>query len=310
VSEQRPRAGICVVGSINVDTTFGVPHIPAPGETVLTLRKAVAAGGKGANQAVAAAALGSLVSFIGCVGDDRDGAYALDALSARGVDVRNICTLSDTPTGTAMVLVAPDGENVIVVDQGANGRLEPAQVETQLSALDPAVVSAQLETNLDAVLAAAKNSIEATFLLNPAPMTTEPAAIAEILQYTDVLVPNRTELARLAGTEPPTTLSDLDRCVAALDFPGRVIITLGSAGVAVYESGLARRGALVDPLRVETIDTSGAGDAFCGALAHCLAAGDDLSAAVLRANHVAAWSTTLHGAQITKDHPAALRANA
>ena len=310
MSERRPRGGICVVGSINVDTTFGVPHLPSPGETVLSLRRSVAAGGKGANQAVAAAALGSRVSFIGCVGADRDGDFALDALRARGVDVANIHSLGDAPTGTAMVLVAPDGENVIVVDQGANRHVDPVQVESQLAADPPAVVLAQLEINLDAVLAAARSSGPATFILNPAPTSTRSTALADILQHTDVMVPNRTELAWLAGTETPLSLADLDGCVAALDFTGHVIVTLGGEGVAVYESGLARRGVVIAPKLVETIDTSGAGDAFCGALGHCLAAGDDLRAAVLRANQVAAWSTTLHGAQLPRDRtPESLRAD-
>ena len=296
---------MCVVGSINVDTTFGLSHIPTPGETVLTLRKSVGAGGKGANQAVAAASLGSRVSFIGCIGDDRDGAFALKTLSARGVDVTNIRTLTDAATGTATVLVAPDGENVIVVDQGANVYLDPYAIEAHLSSHEPRVVMAQLETNFDAVLAAAKNSASATFILNPAPMPAEPSAVAELLQYTDVLVPNRTELARLAGTETPSNLADLDRCVASLDFNGRVIVTLGSEGVAVYEAGSPRRGVLVDPVRVDAIDTSGAGDAFCGALGHCLASGDYLHTAVLRANQVAAWSTTAHGAQLDAEVAAA-----
>ena len=130
----------------------GVPRIPAPGETVLASRRAVAAGGKGANQAVTAAALGSRVSFIGCVGADRDGAYALEALRARGVDVSDVDSRDDAPTGTALVLVAPNGENVIVVDQGANGHVDPLRVEARLPADRPVVVLAKLETNLDAVL--------------------------------------------------------------------------------------------------------------------------------------------------------------
>lgn len=207
MSGARLRGSICVVGSINVDTTFGVPRIPAPGETVLASRRAVAAGGKGANQAVAAAALGSLVSFIGCVGADRDGAYALEVLRARSVDVSDVESRDDAPTGTAMVLVAPNGENVIVV------------------------VLAQLETNLDAVLAAARSSGSATFILNPAPTSMPSTALGEILAYTD-MVPNRTELAWLAGTGTPRSSSEVDDCVAVLEFAGHVVVTLHGAQIA------------------------------------------------------------------------------
>lgn len=298
MSDHERSGGICVVGSINVDTTFGVPHVPRPGETVLTLRKSVRSGGKGANQAVAAASLGSRVAFLACVGEDPEGAFALEVLTSREVDVTNVRRVAEAATGTAMVLVAPDGENVIVVDQGANTHLDCAHVQAYLSSNNPAVVMAQLETNLDAVLTAAQ-STHGTFILNPAPMTADPSALAEILRFTDVLVPNRNELGRLARTATPETISDVGGCVADLHFSGHVIVTLGSEGVAVYEAGRANAALLFDPVKVETVDTSGAGDAFCGALAHELACGRDLGTAVSRANQVAAWSTTRHGAQIT-----------
>lgn len=297
MSDQERPASICVVGSINFDTTFGVPHVPRPGETVLTSRKSVGAGGKGANQAVAAASLGSSVAFLACVGDDPAGIFALDVLRSHGVEVSNVRTVAEAATGTAMILVAADGENVIVVDQGANSHLDGAEVAAYLHSNSPKVVMAQLETNLDAVLAAAK-STSGTFILNPAPMTVHPSALAEVLRYTDVLVPNRTELGRLARTGTPLSIPDIDRCVAGLAFNGHVIVTLGGDGVAVYEAGRTETAVLFEPVEVETIDTSGAGDAFCGALGHELAAGQDLCTAVFRANQVAAWSTTFNGAQI------------
>jgi ribokinase len=144
VRQQRYGRGVCVVGSINIDTSFDVPNIPAPGETVLALQKTVGAGGKGANQAVAAASLGSEVAFVGCVGEDSQGAFVRAALAGRGVDVTNMRTVADATTGGAMILVAPDGENVIVVDPGANRHLDSAYVEAYLCAHDPAVVVAQL----------------------------------------------------------------------------------------------------------------------------------------------------------------------
>lgn len=309
MNHQPRQTSVCVVGSINVDTVFRLSHIPTPGETVLALHKSVGAGGKGANQAVAAASLGSRVSFIGCIGDDREGAFSLEILSARGVDVTSIRTLTGAATGTATVLVSPDGENVVVVNPGANGHLDPHAIEAYLSSHEPKVVLAQLETNFDAVLAAAKNSESATFILNPAPMPAAPAAVANLLEYTDVLVPNRAELGLLAGTATPSSPADLDRCVESLDFNGRVIVTLGREGVDVYEAASPRRGVLIDPERVDAIDTTGAGDAFCGALGHYIASGDNLHTAVFRANRVAAWSTTTHGAQLDADVSAALVRN-
>lgn len=298
MSDKQRAGSICVVGSINVDTTFRVSHVPRPGETILSLRKSVGAGGKGANQAVAAANLGSRVAFLGCVGEGPDGTFALDALTTCGVEVANVRTVAGAATGTAMILVALDGENVIVVDQGANGHLDSAHVAAYLRSNNPAVVMAQLETNLDAVLTAAR-STQGTFILNPAPMTTDPSALAEILRCTDVLVPNRTELGRLARAVTPASISDVDRCVAELDFDGHVIVTLGKDGVAVYEAGATNAAVRFDRIEVETVDTSGAGDAFCGALGHGIASGYDLRTAVSQANKIAAWSTTLYGAQIS-----------
>ncbi len=292
------RLDICVVGSVNNDTSLRVTCIPAPGETLLATGKHVSTGGKGANQAIAAAALGSKVALLGCVGDDLAGSAALTSLDAVGANVEGVLVRPGTRTGSAIVMVADDGENVIVVDQGANQHVDTAQVVSQLQRLRPSVVLAQLETNQDAVLAAAIGSGSATFILNPAPMSNDLPLLAEIMQQTDIIVPNRSELARLAGLPQPTTLDEVDRCVAALDFRGCVIVTLGSEGVALYASGAGSRRLDIAPVCIDAVDTSGAGDAFCGALGHSLAAGQPLRDAVWRANGVAAWSTTLHGAQL------------
>lgn len=284
--------------------------MPQPGETILTLRKSVGAGGKGANQAVAAAALGSTVAFLSCVGQDPDGAFLMDVLEARGVPVTNVRVVGEAATGTATILVDPGGENVIIVDQGANAYVNAQDVKIYLGAASPAVVMSQLEIGLDSVLAAADGS-NGLFILNPAPMTANTMDLAEILGLTDILVPNRAELGLLANTQTPVTISDVDHCVAELDFAGQVIVTLGSDGVAVYASGKAGPRLLVPPVQVESVDTSGAGDAFCGALGQGLAAGLDLLTAVSHANRFAAWSTTIHGAQIVGypalSHPAEMR---
>lgn len=288
---------LCIVGSANVDTTFRLARIPQSGETVLALRKNVGAGGKGANQAVAAAAMGSTVAFLSCVGQDPEGVFLRGILEARGVPVTNVRVVDVAATGTATILVDSGGENVIIVDQGANAHLSAQDVEIYLREASPSVVMSQLEIGLDSVLAAAEGS-KGVFILNPAPMTAITADLAEILGLTDILVPNRAELGRLANTQTPVTIADVDDCVGELNFAGQVIVTLGGDGVAVYSSGKAGARLLIPSVKVDPVDTSGAGDAFCGALGHGLAAGLDLLDAVSLANRFAAWSTTIHGAQV------------
>ena len=173
-----PGGGVCVVGSINVDTTYRVPRIPAPGETVLAQSRSRSPGGKGANQAAAAASLGGAVTIVGCTGDDADGRWAIDSLIHRGVDVAWVRTTHDARTGTAAVAVSPDGENAIVVDPGANQLLDPGLVKDVVSAGAHGVVLVQLEVNLDAVLSAAMSSGPATLVLNPAPMTAHARSLA------------------------------------------------------------------------------------------------------------------------------------
>jgi ribokinase len=295
---EASKPKLCVIGSINVDTTYRVQQIPVLGETILASHKSVAPGGKGANQAVAAASMGSRVSMVGCIGSDPDGEYALHSLVARDVDVSQVRALGKAPTGTAVLIVDEHGENVIVVDPGANQCLDPHQVAAHLSLVQYDVVLAQLEVNLDAVVAAASSCGAATFVLNPAPMKASHAALNELLKHTDVLVPNRLELARLAGREPPTDQAALDRCVAELGFGGVMSVTLGSAGVAVYERGPGRRPTLIEAVPVPTVDTSGAGDVFCGVFCHWMAKDGNVVGAARRANEMAALSTTFRGAQL------------
>lgn len=292
------KRDVCVVGSINVDTTYRVSRLPVYGETVLAGHRTLAPGGKGANQAAAAASVGGSVSLFGCTGSDAEAKIALQSLVKLGVDVSQVQAIPDAPTGTAIVVVGDDGENVIVVHPGANQRLSPILVARHLSSGAYSVVLAQLEINLDAVLSAAQNSGPATFILNPAPMPPDPDVLREILQHTDVLVPNRLELGRLARRDTPADPSSLDRCVAELDFDGPVLVTLGKAGVAVYERGSGQRSTIIEPVPVHTVDTTGAGDAFCGAFGRFLSLNGDVLAAARRANETAAFSTTVRGAQL------------
>ena len=289
---------VCVVGSLNVDTSLRVATLPGAGETVLADRRTLAPGGKGANQAVAAAAQGSAVTLVAAVGDDDGGRSSLERLRAWGVEVSSVQLLRDVATGTAVVLVAEDGENLIVVDPAANAMLDEQWVRDQVTRATPDVVVAQLEVPVPCVLAAAETSTAGYFILNPAPMPSDAGRLAPLLTHVDVLVPNRPELARLVGGDLPATQDAVDRCARELGFAGTLVVTLGSQGAAVYGPHGHRRLASVPAARVEAVDTTGAGDAFCGVLADRLARGLDIVEAVTEATRVAAFSTTVHGAQV------------
>lgn len=295
----RSSGRVCVVGSINIDTTYLVPVIPRPGETVLAAGKVVAPGGKGANQAAAAAAMGSQVAFVGRVGDDPEGALAIGSLTQHGVDVSHVLRTAGYATGTAVILVDQGGENVIAVDPGANRMLTPEAVAAHLVETAYDVILAQLEIDPATVLEAARNRHGATFVLNPAPILADRATTRELLRHIDILVPNRPELGRLVGGPTPTTPKELDRAVDALDFDGIVVVTLGAEGAIVYDGdAAARRRTAIEAVRVKTIDTTGAGDVFCGVLAFGIAAGEDVVEAARRANEMASRSTTVVGARV------------
>ena len=295
----RSDAGrVCVVGSLNVDTTLRVTALPGPGQTTLAAGRAVTQGGKGANQAVAARWQGSEVTLVAAVGDDSEGRASLDDLRARGIDVSAVQLLPGTPTGAAVVLVAEDGENLIVVDPGANAALGEEWVRERVTLADPDVVVAQLEVPLSCVRAAAEASTGRYFILNPAPMPSARADLDSLLGEVDVLVPNRPELAQLLGADLPVTLDEVDACARQLDFAGNLVVTLGSEGAAVYGAGGRRRLAHVPAAAVEVVDTTGAGDAFCGVLADRLARGVAVVDAVEQATRVAGLSTTVRGAQL------------
>lgn len=296
-----------MVGSVNLDTTYAVPRLPGRGETVLAVGRSVAPGGKGANQAVVAAGLGSRVNMLGAVGSDAEGALARDALSSRAVSIGDLASVAGASTGTAVILVEGGGENVIAVDAGANRLLDAQAVATNVASASYDVVLAQLEIPLPVAVAAARNKGHATFILNPAPMSDDVEALGALLDVTDVLVPNRPELARLVRQPMPTDPSALTRCVGSLDFAGVVIVTLGADGVAVYQRGERDRPTLIEAVPVEVVDATGAGDAFCGALAHFLAQHGDAVRAARQANRVAALSTTVRGARMPAELIASVR---
>ena len=291
---------VCVVGSFNEDTTLGVAALPGPGETTLTRgTRLVSPGGKGANQAAAAAVLGARVTMVGAVGDDEPGERALAALTDLDVDVSPVARRDDLGTGIAVITVDAEGENTIVVDPGANASLTTAEVEAAVAAARPDVLLLQLEVPVDAVAAAVAAADGARVVLNPAPMPADPAPVRELLAGVDVLVPNRSELGRLVGRPEPTDATGVAVCVAALGHHGSVVVTLGAAGALCFRGDDAP--VAVPGVPTEATDASGAGDVFCGTLAQQLADGADLLEAVRRANALAAAHTVHAGARVRAD---------
>jgi ribokinase len=280
---------ITVVGSCNVDFVVPVATLPGPGETVLGRDHLRAPGGKGANQAVAAARLGSPVSFVGCVGSDELADTIRGALTEAGVDLTWLREAQDAPSGIALITVVDDGENTIAVSPGANARLSPADLDASLLAKSD-VLLVQLEIPLDTV-ASAVSQAGGTVLLNPAPARELPA---ELLAEVDVLIPNRSELGVLSGKPEPTTIDEAAALARSLAGPKAVVVTLGADGALVVEGDRTEH---VPAAKVEAIDATGAGDAFCGALADALARGSSLTEAARWAVRVAGISTTKRGAQ-------------
>jgi len=287
---------VVVVGSANADLVIRVERRPGAGETVLGGDVATVPGGKGANQAVAAAKVagGSAVrvAFVGRVGDDEHGAMLRTSLASSGVDVTALAT-ADRPTGVALILVDPGGDNSIVVSPGANAAVTPD--DARVAAVAGArVVVLQREVDPGVSLAAAEHAA-GTVVLNLAPAGPVPEAL---LARTDVLVVNEHEAALLLGEPVGGSEGGADPADAATRLrergPGAVVVTLGGDGaVAVDADGVH---GVVAP-RVDVVDTTGAGDAFVGALAARLAAGSALGEALRTAVHVGALAVTKAGAQ-------------
>ena len=292
-------AEIVVVGSANLDLVVDVEQIPAVGETVMGGDLRRIPGGKGANQAVAAARLGRTVAMVGRLGADEGGDILRTALDDDGVDTSRLLTTDDVPNGVALIAVGSDGDNAIVVSPGANARVTPDDVGAAADALHGATATLlQLEIPLDAVIAAA-HAARGTVILNPAPAPPEPLP-ADLLAEVDVLVPNQTELATLAGHDGP-----VDAAIAATlapQLPSRaVVVTLGAEGALVIENGTATH---VPAPMVTPVDTTAAGDSFCGALADALVRGESLVDAARWAVRVGAATTQRPGAQPSLPTPA------
>ncbi len=285
------RFDVVVVGSLNHDLTVHAPRLPRPGETVLGTSHLTAGGGKGANQALAVARLGGSVALIGAVGDDDRGREMVAALEAEGVDTSGVAVRPAIPTGLAVITVDSSAENTIVVSPGANLSLTPEDLTAHAHQIaGAAVVLAQLEIPPETAAAAA-GIAEGTFCLNPAPAQHLPG---NLVDRVDVLVPNRSELAVLAGFAEPAKEEEVPAAVAAIGVDCPVVVTLGARGAVVVADGSSIP---VPAPRVDAVDTTGAGDAFCGALAYGLARGSDLLTATKWGVVAGALAATKHGAQ-------------
>jgi len=288
-------AQVVVVGSLNMDLVARAPRLPVPGETLAGTGFATVPGGKGANQAVAAARLGASTAMVGCVGDDAFGAALAAGLRADGIDTTGVRVAAGCASGVALIVVDQQGRNGIVVVPGANGLLGPDDVDRQRSLLGAArLVVLQLETPLATVLHAARaaRALGRTVVLNPAPAGPVPP---ELLACADFLVPNEVEAAALSGLPVGNVAEAL---LAAERLRGGrdacVLVTLGERGVVAATPDGTRH----HPARpVVAVDTTAAGDTFIGGLCAALVAGRRLADAIADAQEAAAISVTRPGAQ-------------
>lgn len=298
-----PQKSVLVVGSINVDCTVNVRHLPNPGETIHGTDAVYLPGGKGGNQAVSVAAAGTKAVMISAVGTDSHGIAALQSLKSYGVDTAGVLE-KPGPTGTAFIFVEASGENLIVVTPGANSLVSTSDAESlirEFSKDAAPIVLAQLELPIQTVEQASRitESLEGRFILNLAPAV---AISAQMLSVCDPIVLNEPEAAFLLGREITSSAEALHAAQELLKRAKSVVITLGSKG-AVYaqidESGRTESKHF-ETKKVKAVDTTGAGDAFVGAMTAALARGSSLGEAV-ESGILAGTAAVLHvGAQPPK----------
>jgi ribokinase len=295
---------IVVVGSINLDLVAATPHIPLPGQTVSGLNFQTFPGGKGANQAVAAARLGGRVSMIGKLGSDDFAKQLKRSLEEAGVETDAIGNAAE-PSGVALITTDADGENAITVVAGANGLLSPADLEANLDLIRSAgILLAQLEIPLETVECLAGIAVKAgiPLMLDPAPARPLPACLLRCVEW---LTPNETELwPQLEQSARQLSPEVLEEAAGQLLVRGsrNVILKLGERGCYLALADGTRK--LLPAYEVRAVDTTAAGDAFNGALAVALLKGNDAINSALWASAVAAISVTRHGAQPSMPNPA------
>jgi ribokinase len=288
-------ADVVVVGSLNLDLVVTSSRLPSRGETVLAGDIARHPGGKGLNQAIAAARQGASVAMVGVVGADAEGDALLDVADREGIDTSGVGRVEDVASGLAVITVDAAGDNTIVVAPGANRALTVEHVRSHLDGLrEGAVVLAQLEVPVDAVVAAmdVARAAGARTVLNPAPAGPLPP---DLLARCDLIVPNETEAAALTGVD---TGSDDGVAAAArrlvAEGAGAAVVTIGARGACWVTDGEAP--VRIPTFRVSAVDVTAAGDAFCGALAAALARGNPMPVALRRAAAAGALATTTPGA--------------
>jgi len=293
----RNRPRVTVLGSLNMDISVTVPRLPGPGATVLGSAARFTPGGKGANQAVAAARLGAGVRMAGCVGDDDFGRRLLAALREEGVDHRDVHVTSDAPTGLAMISVDHAGENMITVAPGANHEVAGEQVAAA-TGHDDGILVICAEIPVPAITSALTRAGRCILNLAPAP----PSAAAIVAAGVDWLVVNETEAAAVLG-RPVSGLAEAGQAAAALITAGarHAVVTAGAHGAALAGPDAA---AAIGAFRVDAVDSVGAGDTFVGALAVALAAGIPAAEAVRAAAAAGATAATRPGAQAGMPRPA------
>jgi len=286
---------IVVIGSSNTDMIVKVPRIPKPGETILGGKFITAAGGKGANQAVAAARAGGSVTFVACVGNDMFAEQALEAFKQDKINTRFIKRIAAEPSGVALIFVDDNGENSIAVASGANNSLfaeDIINIESTIRAAD--IVLMQLETPVETIISAANIAKDAgaKVILNPAPAQ---SLGNDLLKALSIITPNETEAELLTGVSV-SDLTDAEKAADVLLNKGleTVVITMGSKG-AFYKSQNQIK--VIPGFKVDAVDTTAAGDVFNGALSVAIAEGKSLQESVLFANAAAALSVTKIGAQ-------------
>lgn len=292
----RPGAGsLVVLGSMNMDLVVSAPHVPRPGETVLAGPASYLPGGKGANQAVAAARLGAEVGFIGRIGDDDFGLVLRRGLHQAGVQVEQVRAVPETASGIAFVVVDAQGENTVVVSPGANALLGPEDLDHHRELIARSTVAvAQLETPIETVQRFAKLCAEhgVALVLNAAPYQELPS---DLLHHCAYLVVNREEVAALTGVPAPDREGARRALAAAAKLgPRAVVVTLGAEGCLAWDGSDQYE---YDAYRVRVVDSTGAGDAFVGAFAVALAREEPLPRALQIAAAAGALACQNYGAQ-------------